>query len=109
MDWCKHPENGLPKPDLVFLLTLSADEMKSRPGFGSERYETLSFQEKVATAYAELVDETWVTIDACNTVENVHKNLLNKTIETISLVENKALGTLDFGKKDNKKNGVINS
>lgn len=105
IDWCKHPENGLPKPDLVFLLTLTAEEMKSRPGFGSERYETLSFQEKVATIYDELSDETWVTVDACNTIEDVHSNLLNKTVETISLVEDKPLGCLDFNKKESKKNG----
>lgn len=90
----------------MFLLTLTAEEMKGRPGFGSERYETLSFQEKVATVYNELADRTWVTVDACNTVEDVHENLLNKTVETIDLVGNKPLGTLNFSKKDS--NGDLN-
>lgn len=105
IDWCKQPENGLPKPDLVFLLTLTAEEMKNRPGFGSERYENLSFQERVAAAYNELTDETWVTVDASSTIEGVHNDLLNRVVETVSLVGKKPLGTLDFNKKSSQKNG----
>lgn len=103
IEWCKHPENGLPKPDLVFLLTLTAEEMKTRPGFGNERYETLSFQEKVANVYNELADESWITVDASNSIEDVHKHLLNKIIETISLVEHKPLGVLNLSKKGSQK------
>lgn len=77
--------------------------MKSRPGFGTERYETLSFQERVAAAYDELVDENWVTVDACGTIDDVHHDLLHKVVETISLVEKTPLGTLDFKKTKGKK------
>ena len=38
MDWCKAPETGLLKPDLVVLLTLNAEAMAKRGGFGNERY-----------------------------------------------------------------------
>lgn len=37
LDWCKAPETGLPKPDLVLLLTMSAAAISKRGGFGNER------------------------------------------------------------------------
>lgn len=81
--------------------------MKCRPGFGSERYETLSFQERVAAAYNEVSDETWTSVDASSTIEDVHNVLLNRVVETVSLVERKPLGTLDFSKKSSQRNGNI--
>lgn len=106
MEWCKHPENGLPKPDLVFLLTLSPEEMEKRPGFGKERYETLSFQERVTAAYKELIDETWKVVDACGTIENVHGRLLKDVVEKIGRVGSVSLGTLDFGKSGAKMKSI---
>lgn len=81
--------------------------MKSRPGFGGERYETLSFQEKVAAVYDEISDETWITVDANNSIADVHKNLLNRILETIDIVQNTPLGTLNFNKLSNKKDSTI--
>lgn len=37
LDWCKAPETGLLKPDLVLYLTLSPEVMAIRGGFGDER------------------------------------------------------------------------
>lgn len=36
-DWCKAPEKGLLKPDLVLFLQLSAAAIEKRGGFGEER------------------------------------------------------------------------
>jgi dTMP kinase len=36
-NWCRSPEAGLLKPDLVLLLTLSQEAMSKRGGFGEER------------------------------------------------------------------------
>lgn len=36
-DWCKAPETGLLKPDLVLYLTLTPEAMAIREGFGNER------------------------------------------------------------------------
>lgn len=38
IEWCKAPETGLLKPDLVLLLTMSASAISKRGGFGDERY-----------------------------------------------------------------------
>ena len=37
LDWCKSPEAGLLKPDLVLYLTLTPEVMAIRGGFGDER------------------------------------------------------------------------
>lgn len=37
LEWCKAPEAGLLKPDLVLLLTMTAAAISKRGGFGDER------------------------------------------------------------------------
>lgn len=37
VEWCKAPETGLLKPDLVLLLTMTATAISKRGGFGDER------------------------------------------------------------------------
>lgn len=59
LDWCKQPDVGLPKPDLILFLQLSMSEAAKRGGFGNERYENSSFQEKVLQHFYNLMkDET---------------------------------------------------
>lgn len=62
IDWCKNPEVGLPKPDLVLYLTLPKEEMESRSGFGEERYENKTTQEAVSKVFEELQDGSWQVI-----------------------------------------------
>ena len=44
LDWCRQPDRGLPKPDLVCLLDVSGEEAKKRGGYGDEIYEREAFQ-----------------------------------------------------------------
>ncbi|CAG9812590.1 unnamed protein product [Phaedon cochleariae] len=101
LEWCKQPENGLPKPDLVFLLTLSQEEMQCRPGFGSERYENVVFQREVANMYDQLCDEhdNWERVDAAGSIDDVHDKLLDKCVSKIEEVGDTPLGILNFNKK----------
>jgi dTMP kinase len=82
--WCKQPDAGLPRPDTVLYLTLSAEDAAQRGGFGGERYETTAFQCSVREAFAALRDEAlaadggaaaaypyWQDVDARGTVEEV--------------------------------------
>ena len=46
-DWCLQADKGLLKPDLVFYIDVSPEEIAKRSGFGEERYEKLEFQTKV--------------------------------------------------------------
>lgn len=60
LDWCKAPDNGLPKPDLVIFLDVPVQSTTNRAGFGEERYERLDFQILVRKRFEELWDDSWV-------------------------------------------------
>ncbi|KAG5865909.1 hypothetical protein JTB14_011378 [Gonioctena quinquepunctata] len=98
LNWCQHPENGLPKPDLVFLLTLTQEEMLARPGFGDERYENLAFQNDVANMFDKICERegSWMKINAAGTIEEVHKKLMDASLKKIAEVESIPLETLNF-------------
>jgi dTMP kinase len=59
MEWCKKPEMGLPKPDVVFFLSLSPKALSKRGGFGTERYEVTEIQEEVRNNFLKLADDSW--------------------------------------------------
>jgi dTMP kinase len=63
MEWCKQPDRGLPKPDLVCFLDVSPEVAKTRGGFGEERYEVADFQKRVRCNYNRLMDDSWTQID----------------------------------------------
>lgn len=60
LDWCKQPEVGLPKPDLVMFLKLSPSEAALRGQFGQERYETSVFQQAVQHKFEQLMQDPTV-------------------------------------------------
>jgi dTMP kinase len=71
MEWCKMPEVGLPRPDLVLLLDLDVAILANRKGFGAERYEKLDLQKRVRDAYMQLRDDSWILINANQSVDDV--------------------------------------
>ncbi|XP_066143181.1 thymidylate kinase [Euwallacea fornicatus] len=98
ISWCKQPENGLPKPDLVFLLMLSHEEAASRNGFGEERYENETMQRNVTNVFMQLAkdEDNWKVVDANNSVESLHEVLLEGVLNKVSEVSLKDLQTLQF-------------
>lgn len=94
MHWCKQSDAGLPKPDLVFLLTMSSKALAKRPGFGNEKYEQTETQQRVAKLYMELKDDSWVDIEADGSIQEVNDMLLIDVLRTINLVKNQPLGKL---------------
>ena len=72
LDWCKAPEVGLPAPDALIYLTMSAEAAAARGGFGEERYETLAMQTAVKKQFEALRDASWTVIDAAQDIETVH-------------------------------------
>ncbi|NWU97554.1 KTHY kinase, partial [Upupa epops] len=97
LDWCKQPDVGLPKPDLILFLKLSLEAAAERGDFGSERYENSAFQEKVLQSFYHLMkDETlnWKVMDASKSVEELHREIKSIVEETMQEVENKPLGEL---------------
>jgi dTMP kinase len=78
LDWCKNPDRGLPRPDVVFYLSISVDDALKRGDFGNERYEKADFQRKVKTIFEEklmLADpqEKWLKVDAMQSIDEIHK------------------------------------
>jgi len=77
LSWCKQPDVGLPRPDLVVFMDVTEEVAKQRGGFGEERYEVAEFQRRVRQNYKELTDETWVEICADGSLEEVEGKLLD--------------------------------
>ncbi|XP_074860841.1 thymidylate kinase [Carettochelys insculpta] len=97
MDWCKQPDVGLPKPDLILFLHLSTLEAAERGDFGNERYESRSFQEKVLQNYHHLIkDKTlnWKIVDASKSIEELHNEIKSFTEAAMQEVQNKSIGEL---------------
>ncbi|KAL4608346.1 thymidylate kinase [Arapaima gigas] len=79
LEWCKSPDVGLPKPDLVLFLQLSPAEAAQRETFGNERYERADFQKTVLQRFNQLMTDptlNWQVIDAARTIEELHKDIL---------------------------------
>ncbi|XP_055628055.1 uncharacterized protein LOC129769669 [Toxorhynchites rutilus septentrionalis] len=93
--WCKTPEAGLLKPDLVILLTLSAEAMGKRGGFGNERYEVPELQKKVEEKFHALKDDSyWKVVDADRPEDDLTAELSKIVLNTIDSCEGKTLSVL---------------
>ncbi|XP_028925384.1 thymidylate kinase isoform X1 [Ornithorhynchus anatinus] len=97
LDWCKQPDVGLPKPDLILFLQLSTVEAATRGSFGTERYENNAFQEKALQSFHKLMkDKTlnWKVIDASKNIEDLHKEIHHLSKEAIKEAGKKPIGEL---------------
>ena len=54
LEWCRAPDKGLPEPDLVLYLSVSAEVARTRGGYGEERYEKEEFQAQVGKQFVSL-------------------------------------------------------
>ncbi|XP_064620680.1 thymidylate kinase-like [Lineus longissimus] len=94
MDWCRKPDIGLPKPDLVLYLDLKAEDLQERKNFGEERYEKAEFQQKVAENYKILREPDWQVLDAGRSIEEIHSEILKLAENVIRNVDGKEIGKL---------------
>uniref|UniRef100_A0A8C5MPM1 Thymidylate kinase n=1 Tax=Leptobrachium leishanense TaxID=445787 RepID=A0A8C5MPM1_9ANUR len=97
MKWCKQPDEGLPKPDLILFLNLSPEAAAARGGFGNEIYETSDFQVKVQKRYQELMEDkslNWKLVDASQTVDDVLKEITGMSEGIIEDVKDQPIGKL---------------
>ncbi|XP_034511491.1 thymidylate kinase isoform X2 [Ailuropoda melanoleuca] len=97
LDWCKQPDVGLPKPDLVVFLQLRLAEAARRGEFGRERYENGNFQERALHRFHQLMaDETlnWKMVDASKSIEDVHKEIHALSVDAIQAAAQRPLGEL---------------
>lgn len=77
LHWCKQPEVGLPKPDVVLYLNIPSSVAATRGKYGDERYETEDFQKKVASVYEELKEYDWKVLDGSKSVEDLQREIFH--------------------------------
>lgn len=77
LEWAWQPEIGLPRPDLCLFLNISAEKAAQRGGFGAERYENESMQNRVRELFRALFDrlEDVCIVDAGKTLEEVSHDI----------------------------------
>ncbi|THX58002.1 thymidylate kinase [Aureobasidium pullulans] len=75
LSWSRHPEEGLPRPDLCLFLDISAEDAAKRGGWGEERYEKQELQDRVRQLFADMraTDDgsDFATINAGRSLEEV--------------------------------------
>nr|KAJ3423140.1 hypothetical protein HK105_001840 [Polyrhizophydium stewartii] len=71
LEWCKQPDRGLLRPDLVLFLDLDPIAAARRAGYGEERYERVDMQQRVRSNFMSLADGSWKILDASRTVDEI--------------------------------------
>lgn len=79
-EYCRSPDTGLPRPDVVIFLDLSAADAAKRGGFGEERYEVPKMQRKVRELFGVMMEDKrdegdWEIVDAGKSVEEVQEEI----------------------------------
>ncbi|KAF4079237.1 hypothetical protein AMELA_G00190850 [Ameiurus melas] len=97
LEWCKHPDVGLPKPDLVMFLQLNPSVAAERGEFGTERYENSTFQRAVQQRFEQLMKDpsvNWKVIDAARSIDIVHSDIKVLCENIMNMSENLPIGEL---------------
>ncbi|XP_041032574.1 thymidylate kinase [Carcharodon carcharias] len=97
LEWCKQPDSGIPKPDVILFLHLNPSIAMKRGGFGNERYENHTFQKLVLRQFEELMkDENldWQRLDASQSIEDLHQEIMSKVKKTIEKAAEEPIGEL---------------
>lgn len=59
-----------------------------------ERFEKKDMQQRVAINYRKLQDNSWMIVDANQSIKEIHGKLLEETIRVIENVRKKPIGNL---------------
>ncbi|KAM4836436.1 thymidylate kinase isoform 1-T1 [Thomomys bottae] len=97
LDWCKQPDVGLPKPDLILFLQLQLADAVARGEFGQERYENRAAQERALQCFHQLMRDTtlnWKVVDASKSIEDIHQEICALSEDAILSAVQSPLGEL---------------
>jgi dTMP kinase len=91
LSWARHPEVGLPRPDVILFLDISPDEAAKRGGFGTEKYEVKKMQDRVRELFAELREgpdkNDFLRIDAGRSFEEVEEEIWKAALGVFERVD----------------------
>ncbi|RMZ83998.1 hypothetical protein DV737_g1383, partial [Chaetothyriales sp. CBS 132003] len=91
LDWAWQPEIGLPQPDMVFFLDLSAASAAKRGGYGEERYESEKLQGRVRTLFRQLFSRLpglcVYEVDAGGSVDEVADTLFSRFQQAVGSID----------------------
>lgn len=91
LEWAWLPEVGLPRPDVCLFLSVSTEEAARRGGFGIERYETNTMQQRVRQLFSSLVslphNDEFQVIDAGKSIEEVAQAVLEAALRSIGTLQ----------------------
>nr|XP_022341382.1 thymidylate kinase-like isoform X1 [Crassostrea virginica] len=91
IDWCKNPDRGLPRPDLVLYLNLTPEAAAMRGTFGKERYEQTDMQLRVAKNFQLLKESYWQEINAEKTEDDMAREIRDIVFNFIPTVKDKPM------------------
>jgi len=91
LQWARHPDVGLPRPDVCIFLNISAEVAAKRGGYGGERYESSKMQGRVRELFGELQrspeKDDFVNIDAGKSMAEVADDVLDAVLAVASRVD----------------------
>jgi len=76
--WCRAPDVGVPRPDLVFFMHLDPEVGAKRAAFGDERYENTGMQAAVRAEFANAdfgAEVSWNPIDGAQEKEVIAQQI----------------------------------
>lgn len=87
LQWAWQPEVGLPRPDICIFLNISPEQAAKRSGFGVERYENSTMQNRVREIFQSVFDlqESGDVriIDAGRPIDEVSQDILRNVLDCI--------------------------
>ena len=101
LEWARSPDVGLPRPDRVIFMDMSAEAVEIRGGYGEEKYEKREMQERVRELFLGLLvrgeEESTdiVVVDAGRSIEEVGEEMWKEISSVVTAVESgsrKSLG-----------------
>lgn len=101
LEWARHPEVGLPRPDVCIFLNISAEEATKRGGYGGERYESKEMQDRVRELFGVFQrapeKDDFVIIDAAKSMAEVADDVLDTVLAVFHRVDssNAPLGSVE--------------
>ncbi|KAL2727985.1 putative gustatory receptor 28a [Vespula maculifrons] len=90
LTWCQEVDRGLPSPDLIVFLKVP-EQMQNSHMWDGERYDNMTFQQKVSSNYDKLNDGTWKVINGQQDLNVIHQELLRSTLDIIEQVKNRPI------------------